>query len=160
MATGNIVHHLGSGLAAARPEGLDLSPGALGIYHASDTGELWLWVNNSQWESRGSAGTGSSAGRVYSVVSEGAAFTADPAVHAGLDTYTRAGGNVSFNSAEGYAAGEVYPIRATTALSLSGTGVTLTPPYGGSLALQAGMSVQVVMTSPTAGDVIGQTVPA
>ena len=58
MASGNIKHYLGCGPAADRPASLDLSPGALGIYHASDTYELWLWVDNERWESRGSGGDG------------------------------------------------------------------------------------------------------
>lgn len=51
MATGNIKHYLGCGLAADRPEALDLATGALGIYHSSDSDELWMWVENSRWES-------------------------------------------------------------------------------------------------------------
>lgn len=58
MASGNIKHYLGCGLAADRPVALDLSPGALGIYHASDTDELWLWVDNERWESRGTGSDG------------------------------------------------------------------------------------------------------
>lgn len=58
MASGNIKHYLGCGPAADRPAALELSPGALGIYHASDTDELWLWVDNERWESRGTGGDG------------------------------------------------------------------------------------------------------
>lgn len=54
----NIKHYMGCGLAADRPDILNLTPGALGIYHASDTDELWLWVDNDHWESRGSGGEG------------------------------------------------------------------------------------------------------
>jgi hypothetical protein len=67
---------------------------------------------------------------------------------------------VTFNSTESYAAGEAYNIRATASITLVGTGVTLTPPSGGTLDLDAAMTVTVIMTSSTAGDVIGQTVPA
>lgn len=95
-----------------------------------------------------------------SVVTEASAFTAEIATHAGLRTYVRAAGDVTFDSAESYSSGQVFNIRATASLELIEDGVTLTPPAGGTLELDAGMSVTVVMSSGTAGDVIGQTVPA
>ncbi|KAF1706298.1 hypothetical protein [Pseudoxanthomonas sacheonensis] len=88
------------------------------------------------------------------------ATTMDPATDAGRDHYNRCADDVTFDNAEGYAAGEVYNIRATAALTLIGTGVTLTAPAGGTLTLDAAMSVTVVMTTSSAGDVIGQTVAA
>lgn len=94
------------------------------------------------------------------IVTEATAFTAEPATHAGLAKYVRAGGDVTFDSAETYAAGEVYNIRATGSIELIEDGVTLTPPSGGTLEMTAAMSVTVIMTSSTAGDVMGQTVPA
>lgn len=102
----------------------------------------------------GACGTG------YSIITEASAFTADPGVHDGLGRYIRAGGDVTFDSAEPYSAGMVFNIRATATLELVGTGVTLTPPSGGTLDMEAGMAVQVVMTGATTGDVIGQTVAA
>lgn len=96
----------------------------------------------------------------YTIVTEASPFTADPGTHDGLTRYIRAGGDVTFNSSEPYTAGMVFNIRATAGLDLVETGVTLTPPAGGTLELTAGMAVQVVMTSSTAGDVIGQTVAA
>lgn len=96
----------------------------------------------------------------YTVVTEASAFTATPAAHAGLGRYIRVGGNVTFDGAEGYTAGQAFNIRATAGISLAGSGVTLTPPAGGSLALSAGMSVSVVMVTGTTADVVGQTVPA
>jgi len=101
-----------------------------------------------------------SGGAAYTIVSEASAFTATPGTHDGLFRYMRAGGNVTFNSSQAYTAGMVFNIRATGAVTLVGTGVTLTAPAGGTLGLTAGMSVQVVMTSAAAGDVIGQTVAA
>lgn len=94
------------------------------------------------------------------IVTEASAFTAAPATHAGLSRYIRAGGDVTFDSAEGYTAGEVYNIRATAALELIEDGVTLTPTYGGTLDLEASMAVTVIMTSPTTADLIGLTVAA
>lgn len=94
------------------------------------------------------------------IVTEASAFTAAPATHAGLSRYIRAGGGVTFDSGEGYSAGQVFNIRATAALSLVESGVTLTPTYGGTLDLEAGMAVTVIMTSATTADVIGLTVAA
>lgn len=109
---------------------------------------------NGAWaaESGGGATT-------VSIITEASTSTMDPATHAGLSRYIRCGDDVTFDNAEGYAAGEVYNIRATAALTLIGTGVTLTAPAGGTLDLDAAMSVTVVMTTSSAGDVIGQTVP-
>lgn len=53
--SGNIVEYLGCGIAADRPASLNLTPGALGIYHASDTDDLSLWVLGA-WQLRGSGG--------------------------------------------------------------------------------------------------------
>lgn len=103
-------------------------------------------------------GGGGGMSRAYTIVTEASAFTATVGTHDGLDTYTRAGGNVTFNSSQPYVAGMTFPIRATGAVTLVGTGVTLTAPSGGTLAMTADMAVQVVMTSATTADVIGQTV--
>lgn len=179
--SGNIVEYLGCGLAADRPASLNLTPGALGIYHASDTDELWLWVEGA-WVSRGSGGGGvsdaPSDGKLYgrkdaaweevpaggsetlSIINEASAFTAAPATHAGLTRYIRCGGDVTFDSAESYTAGQVFNIRATSSILLVEDGVTLAPTYSGTLELESGMSVTVVMTGPTSGDVIGLTVAA
>lgn len=94
-----------------------------------------------------------------SIITEASTSTMNPATHSGRNKYTRAADDVTFNASEGYAAGDVYNIRATAALTLIETGVTLTPPSGGTLDLVADMAVSVIMTSSTAGDVIGQTVP-
>ena len=106
------------------------------------------------------AAAGGGGSDTLTIVTESGAFTAAPAAHAGLRKYVRAGGNVTFNTSQSYTAGEVFNIRATGAVTLVGTGVTLTEPSGGTLGLTAGMSVTVVMTSSSAADVIGQTVPA
>lgn len=114
------------------------------------------YIYQGEWVQFGNQGGGGSV----AVIAEASAFTAVPAAHAGRGRYIRAGGDVAFNTAQGYSAGEVYNIRATGSISLVGTGVTLTPPANGTLALTAGMAVTVIMTSSTAADVIGQTVAA
>jgi hypothetical protein len=103
--------------------------------------------------------TGPAAATTVTIVTEASTSTMTPATHAGLNKYVRAADDVTFNTSQSYTAGEVYNIRATAALTLIGTGVTLTAPDGGTLAMSAAMSVTVIMTSSTAGDVIGQTVP-
>lgn len=204
--SGNIVEYLGCDLAANRPVSLNLTPGALGIFHAYDTDELWLWADGG-WISRGSGGSGipdapsdgtsyvrkdanwvpesaggipdaPSDGKLYGrkdadweevpaggsetlqVITEAAAFTATAAAHAGLSRYIRAGGDVTFDSGEGYPVGSVFNVRATAALDLVGAGMTLEPTHGGTLSLEAGMSVTVVITGATTADVIGLTVAA
>jgi uncharacterized protein DUF2793 len=99
------------------------------------------------------------SGTTVTIVTEASTSTMVPATHAGLNKYVRAADDVTFNVAQTYAAGMVFNIRATAALSLIGTGVTLTPEAGGTLDMDAAMSVTVVMTSSSAGDVIGHTVP-
>lgn len=100
------------------------------------------------------------AARAYAIVTEASAFTAEPGTHDGLDTLTLAGGDVTFDNAETYTAGMTFPIRATAAIELLEDGVTLTPPAGGTLEMDADMAAQVVMTGATTGIVIGQTVAA
>ena len=116
--------------------------------------------NGSAWVDDPSVGGGGGGGAptAYTIVTEASAFTVDPGTHDGLFRYIRAGGDVTFDDAEPYTAGMVFNIRATASINLLEDGVTLTPPAGGTLELSSGMAVQVVMTSATAGDVIGQTV--
>jgi hypothetical protein len=99
-------------------------------------------------------------GATVSIVTEGSAFTVSPGTHGGVNRYIRAGGNATFNTSQSYSAGQVFNIRATAAMSLLETGVTLTPPYGGTLDLEQDMAVTVIMTASNTGDVIGQTVAA
>jgi hypothetical protein len=96
----------------------------------------------------------------YDIVTEASAVTANPGVHDGLTRLVLAAGDVTFDDAEPYVSGMVFNLRATAAVELLEDGVTLTPPAGGTLELDAGMAVQVIMTSATAGIVIGQTVAA
>lgn len=91
------------------------------------------------------------------VITEGSAFTVVPATHAGRHRLILAGGNVTFGTS-GVAIGQCYNIRSTGAVALVGSGVTLTPTDGGSLAMTANMQVTVVMTSGTTGIVMGLTV--
>lgn len=94
------------------------------------------------------------------LVTEASAFTAVPATHSGRSKLILAGGDVTFDDAETYVAGNVFNIRATAAIDLVEDGVTLTPPAGGTLALDADCTVTVAMTGATTGVVIGQTVAA
>lgn len=130
-----------------------------GVRVTMEDGSRKVFVGESTdaWQDESGGGGGSSA---YTIITEASAFTADPGTHDGLTRYIRAGGDVTFDDAEPYTAGMTFNIRATGAVELIGDGVTLTPPAGGTLELTAGMAVQVVMTSATAGDVIGQTVAA
>lgn len=96
----------------------------------------------------------------YDIVTEGSAFTATPGDHDGLLRLVLAGGDVTFSDSETYTSGMTFNIRATAAISLVEDDVTLTPPAGGTLDLDAGMAVQVVMTGAATGIVIGQTVAA
>lgn len=107
------------------------------------------------WAEKAGGGGGSTT---TTIVTEGSAFTAETAAHAGTNKLILAGGDATFDNAETYAAGATFNIRATAAVELIEDGVTLTPPAGGTLELDADMSVTVVMTSSTAGLVIGQTV--
>jgi hypothetical protein len=115
--------------------------------------------NGSIWiDDPSITGGGGGGATAYTIVTEASAFTADPGTHDGLTRYIRAAGDVTFDAAEPYTAGMVFNIRATASIQLIEDGVTLTPPSGGTLDLSPGMAVQVVMTSSTTGDVIGQTV--
>lgn len=102
----------------------------------------------------------SGGGDNLSIITENSGFDVDPATHSGRHRLILAGGDVAFNVSEGYSTGNVFNIVATAALELLTTGVTLTPPAGGTLGLSSNMAVSIAMTSPTAGRVIGQTVPA
>lgn len=119
-------------------------------------GDLYNF-DGATWNVVTSGGGGS---ETLTIITEASAFTATPATHAGLSRYIRAGGDVTFDSAEGYTTGHAFNIRATAALELVEDGVTLTPTYGGTLDLEAGMAVTIVMTSATTADVIGLTVAA
>lgn len=94
------------------------------------------------------------------IVTESTAFDIVPATHAGRRKWILAGADATFDSGKAFAAGQVYAITATAAIELIEAGVTLTPPDGGTLELDADMSVEVRMTSSTTGHVIGQTVAA
>lgn len=113
-----------------------------------------------RWSGSAYADIGTSGSQQVTIITEASTSTMDPATHAGRDKYIRAADDVTFDSTESYTAGDVFQIRATAALALVESGVTLTPPAGGTLGLDAAMSVSVIMTSSTAGDVIGQTVAA
>ena len=122
----------------------------------SIAGDLYNFDGTS-WNLVAGGGGGT---ETLSIITEASAFTATPTTHAGKSRYIRAGGDVTLDDGEGYTAGQVFNIRATATLTLVGDGVTLSPTHGGTLAMSSGMAVTVVMTSPTAADVIGLTVAA
>ena len=123
-----------------------------------DDGTDWECVAGVWAEKAG--GDGGGGGSTISIVTEAGAFTATVSDHAGKDRMILAGGDVTFDNAEGYASGRVFNVLATAAIELIEDGVTLTPPAGGTLELDADMTVTVLMTGATTGRVIGQTVPA
>lgn len=112
-----------------------------------------------EWIDDPSSGGGGGSDNV-TIITESSAFTADPATHAGRSRLIAAGGDVTFNVSQGYSSGDVFNLVATAGLDLLTTGVTLTPPYGGTLGLSADMAVSIVMTGASTGRLIGQTVPA
>lgn len=114
-----------------------------------------------QWDGAAYSSAGGGGGSTtIDIITEAIAFTADPATHAGTNRLLLCGGDVEFDVAETYAAGQAFNLYATGAVELIETGVTLTPPSGGTLELTAGMTVTVVMSDVDEGLVIGQTVPA
>lgn len=115
--------------------------------------------NGSSWiDDPSITGGGGGGATAYTIVTEGSAFTADPGTHDGLTRLVLAGGDVTFDDTEPYTSGMTFNIRATAAIELIEDNVTLTPPAGGTLDLDAGMAVQVVFTGATTAVVIGQTV--
>lgn len=135
----------------------DLAPAS--VLDGTELVELEQGGASVQCTAQDIADLGGSGSEVLTILTEASAFTATTS-HAGLSRYIRAGGDVTFDSAESYTAGQVFNIRATASLELVEDGVTLNPTAGGTLDLTAGMAVTVVMTSPTTADIIGLTVAA
>jgi hypothetical protein len=141
---------------------------AVGGWHAwAPVPGLRIVVNDVRKVFNGSAwiddpsitgGGGGGGATAYTIVTEASAFTADPGTHDGLTRLVLAGGDVTFDNAEPYTSGMTFNIRATAAIELIEDNVTLTPPAGGTLELDADMAVQVVFTGATTAVVIGQTV--
>lgn len=157
---------IGTGVFATHDDQLAILRGGTWQFHAPPAAGVPIVKNladNTDWEyvdstwSEKTAGGGGST--TTTLVTEASAFTAVASTHAGTNKLVLAAGNMTFDNAETYAAGQTFNIRATAAIELIGDGVTLTPPAGGTLELDADMSVTVVMTGATAGLVIGQTVP-
>ena len=66
---------------------------------------------------------------------------------------------MTFNTT-GIVVGQSYNIRSTAAVTLVGSGVTLTPTSGGTLVMASNMQVTVLVTSPTTAIVMGLTTAA
>ena len=156
----------GTGVFAGHDDELAILRGSTWQFHAPPAAGVPIIKNlydGTDWEcaagvwaEKAGGGGGSTT---TTLVTEASAFTAVASTHAGTNKLVLAGGDVTFDNAETYAAGQTFNIRATAAIELIEDGVTLTPPAGGTLELDADMSVTVVMTGSTTGLVIGQTVP-
>lgn len=154
-ATGLWAGH-GDDLAAWR-DGWQFYPPIEGVtVHNLDDASDWIFEGSGGWAVKSSGGGGVTT---TTLVTEASAFTAEVLAHSGTNKLILAGGDATFDNAETYAAGDTFNIRATAGIELVEDGVTLTPPAGGTLELDADMSVTVVMTGATTGLVIGQTVP-
>lgn len=92
------------------------------------------------------------------LVTEAGAATLDPATHSGRGRLILAGGDLTLNVAESYTAGDVFNVYATGTIQILLTGVTLTPPSGGSEQLEAAMAVSIVMVDTDEAIMFGQTV--
>lgn len=145
------LYQYGSWYAWAPVSGLRLVVNDVRKVYSEGTGE---WIDDP------SVGGGGGGSDNVTIITESSAFTATPSTHAGRSRLIEAGGNVTFDVAEGYSSGDVFNLVATAVLDLLTTGVTLTPPYGGTLELDADMAVSVVMTGASTGRLIGQTVQA
>lgn len=97
-------------------------------------------------------------GTSLNLITEAGAATLDPSTHAGPNTLILAAGDLTLDNAEGYTAGEIFNVYATATIDILVTGVTLTPPSGGSDQLTAGMAASIVMTGTNTAIMFGQTV--
>jgi len=151
--------HNGTSLILPTGANIATAAGDVATFVSEGAGN-WRCVGYTKADGTPLAGGGAPASDDLTIVTEASAFTAVPATHSGRSKLILAGGDVTIDDAETYAAGNVFNIRATAALDLVEDGVTLTPPAGGTLSLDADMSVTVAMTGATTGVVIGQTVAA
>lgn len=126
----------------------------------NDVRKVYVGESTDEWQDDPSVGGGGGGSDNITLVTEASTSTMDPATHSGRSKLILAADDVTFDSSESYTAGDVFNICATSALDLLVSGVTLTPPSGGTTGLSADMTVSVVMTSSTAGRIIGQTVAA
>lgn len=92
------------------------------------------------------------------LITEAGATNLEPSTHSGRNRLILAAGDLTLDNAEGYSAGEIFNVYATATIDILVSGVTLTPPAGGSEQMTAGMAISIVMTAPTTAIMFGQTV--
>jgi hypothetical protein len=137
-----------------------LAAGEIGV--ETDTGKFKCGNGSTLWNSLGYANA-SAPGYVPILANStnSAAATADIVNIGYMHRFTGTGAKtLDFDTADGWAAGYIYHVSNRAAsgdLTLTGTGVTLTAPKGGSLVLEPGDTVSVHFTSSSAADVFGST---
>lgn len=92
------------------------------------------------------------------LITEAGATNLEPSTHSGRNRLILAAGDLTLDNSEGYTAGEIFNVYATATIDILVSGVTLTPPAGGSEQMTAGMAISIVMTAPTTAIMFGQTV--
>lgn len=155
MASGTLSHYLGKGEAADRPASRDLSSNAFGWWLNTDTGAVDIW-GGADWIEN-VLDTGAAISDETTIITEASAFAVTKVTHSGRSRLILAGGSPTFSTAASFVAGNTFNIRATGSITLIEDGVTLTPEYGGTKTLLAGMTVSVVMTGATTGIIMGHT---
>lgn len=154
MASGALTTYLGYGDIGDRPATPDTFAGIPSFYFATDTGVLSIW-DGSVW-------TDSFNDSVTIIIESTTArtiTTADSGAHTIINCTNAGATSITFDNTESYNEGNVFNIRASGAggITLVESGVTLTPPKGGSLLLAQDDTVSVIMTSGTAGFIAGST---
>lgn len=112
----------------------------------------------------GQGGTSGGSGGPAPLITDATSSRAfDPTDAGSYVRFTATGAKTgTFDTADGFASPEEYHITnrgASGNLTLSGTGVTLNPPKGGTLVLEPGDTVTVKFVSSSVADVFGSTEP-
>ncbi|WP_382155453.1 hypothetical protein [Hydrogenophaga sp. ANAO-22] len=112
----------------------------------------------------GQAGGGGGGGSAAPLITDATAARAfDPSDAGSYVRFTATGAKTgTFDVGDGFAAPEEYHVAnrgASGNLTLSGSGVTLNPPKGGTLVLEPGDTVTVKFVSSSVADVFGSTEP-
>lgn len=127
-------------------------------------GDIYEYSPSNGWVAITTGGGSSDTVEIVTV--GGTSATISTSTHGGVHKYVRCTNaglvSLTFDSGQSYGVGDVFNIRAVGAAGvlLVESGVTLTEPYGGTLQVPQNGTVTVIMTSSTAGDVMGVTEPA